>query len=274
MPRPTRPGLAGASLTVVILTLNEAKRLARCVAAIPTCYPVVVVDSGSLDGTRELASSLGCIVVENAWPGFAGQRNFALEACGISAQWVLFVDADEIYSPDFYAWFEADAKGSDEFDVAEVASLLVFQEFTLRHAPGYPVYHPRLIRRNHARFVPNHAGHGETVNAESRLRYVDLPYLHYWFEGDLTGWLTKHVRLAAQEAYMEVPGGVSTARARLNLLLKHACLRIPARFLYHYVIRQGFRDGKAGFAYSLMYAWFEFTKGVVRVIDRIGSGKP
>lgn len=259
-----RSSSSNSDLTVAILTLNEAKRLPACLAAIPECYPVLVVDSGSLDETVSLAKSLGCLVMENPWPGFAEQRNFVLDKCHVKTKWILFIDADEYYVDRFFSWFES-SKSRDDFDVGLVTSLLLFKGAVLRYAPGYPVYHPRLIRRGGARFVRNHMGHGEAPNADARLHAIDIPYFHDWFDGDLSGWLIKHIKLASLEAQMTISDDAGmTTRGKLSSKLHSAFIRVPARFFYHYIIRGGFRDGRRGFEYSLMYTWYEFTKGLLR----------
>jgi glycosyltransferase involved in cell wall biosynthesis len=262
-------------LTVVILTLNEARHLPACLAAIPELYSVLVVDSGSMDRTLEIARSHGCRVVQNPWPGFAAQRNFALEKCDITSKWVLFADADEIFPPEFFTWFTQEAQDRVDFDVGEIASILFFKRVPLKHAPGYPIYHPRLVRRGHAHFVLNHTGHGETANSQARRLTIDIPYAHYFFDGDLQGWLTKHVKLALLEVHLVRPAsGTLTVRARINLLLRHARLRVPARFFYHYVVCRGFRDGRHGLEYSLMYTWFEFTRGLFRFVGNSRTPAP
>jgi glycosyltransferase involved in cell wall biosynthesis len=252
------------AITIVILTLNEAGRLPKCIGAVPPGYPIVVVDSGSSDNTVEIAKKSGCRVIHNSWPGFAEQRNFALEKGEIDTKWVLFVDADEMYPVEFFRWFEQSARDSDDFDVGQVASVLLFRGAPLKHAPGYPIYHPRLVRRGHAHFVLNHTGHGEASNIEARLRFIDIPYIHDWFDGDLVAWFLKHVKLAALECnHFPPPTSRVTARGKRSVTLRHPLLRIPARFLYHFIWRGGFRDGSHGLEYALMYTWFEFTKGMI-----------
>ena len=82
-------------LSAVIITRNEAERLQRCVSACrEIADEIVVVDSGSTDGTLELARELGCAVYENPWPGYGRQRNFAAERA--ANDWVFWVDADEV----------------------------------------------------------------------------------------------------------------------------------------------------------------------------------
>lgn len=262
---------AGAArLAVAILTLNEAARLPGCLAAIPKAYPVVVVDSGSVDDTAALARRAGARVLVNPWPGFAAQRNFCLEACRDAAEWVLFIDADEVFPPALFDWLNAAlAAGAPDFDAAQIPSHLVFCGRTLRHAPGYPIYHPRLARTTGVRFVPNRSGHGETLAEPCREIFCPVPYLHYFYDGDAAGWMRKHLGLAAQEAAADEaadggPGGRLTARARLNRVAGRGWRRVPLRFFYHYVWRGGFRDGRAGLLYALMYAWYEATKQLLR----------
>ena len=267
-----RPSFSDASLTVVVVTLNEAVRLERCLDAIPDRYPVLVLDSGSTDDTLAIAPRRGCVVAHNPWPGFAEQRNVALTRCGIESRWVLFVDCDEFHQPTFFDWFEAEGRERQDFDVAMLTSWLVFRGVTLRHAPGYPIYHPRLVRRGAVHFVPNQSGHGETVAAGTRCLTLDIPYAHHFYDGDLSGWMTKHIGRAAQEAFLlPGPGREESRRARLLRLAGRLPFRPMLRFLYHYLLRGGCRDGRAGLEYALMYMWYEATKSLFRLV---AGGRP
>lgn len=261
-------------LTAVILTKNESKKLPRCLDAIPAKYRVVVVDSGSQDDTVTIAKSRGCEIYRQSWLGFAGQRNFALQCCGINKGWVLFIDADELYPPEFYTWFESNPAELDVVDVLMIPSFLFFCDRKLGFAPGYPIFHPRLVRAGIAPFIVGHAGHSETIAAEVRLGYGHIPYDHYFFSGDLYSWMIKHIDLARQEAMLRKPlGGNLTSRARLSLLLRSSCLRPPLRFVYHYILRRGFKDGYSGLVYSLMQAWYEMTKYVMIQFGKIEQYK-
>jgi len=247
-------------LTVVILTQNEQANLPRCLDAIPARYPVVIVDSGSTDATLAIAESRGCRIYTNPWPGFAEQRNFALNRCAIGTPWILFVDADEIYPSAFYDRFEAEMAGSDALDVLMVPSILYLRGKRLGHAPGYPIYHPRLVRRESTRFVRNHTGHGEAVINSCRIGYSDIPYDHYFYHGEIIEWMHKHVGKAAQEVRLQpTQDAVMTTRGRLSVLLGRSWLRVLGRFLYHFVFRGGFRDGAAGLEFALMFTWYEAT---------------
>jgi len=256
-----------ASLTAVVLTLNEERNIEKCLSGVPDGIPTLVVDSGSSDNTVALARQHGSRVIETVWRGFAGQRNHCVRECGIETEWVLFVDADEVFSEEFFTWAEHFIKSDPPIDVVHVSSRLVLDNTILQHAPGYPIYHPRLVRRLTAEFVQGNTGHNEAVSEKMRIKEIDIPYLHYWHAGPLHPWMDKHLGLAAQEiehrrATSETVGH-RTNRMRLNALLGPGPLRSIARFLYHYVARGGFRDGSAGLRYSLMYLWYEVTKWVM-----------
>lgn len=252
--------MSESRLTVVILTKNEEDHLPQCLSAIPSRYPIVIVDSESTDTTRTIARAHGCTVHTNPWQGFAAQRNFALEQCGISSRWVLFIDADEVFPERFYAWFESEIAASDSIDVVMVPSILYLRKKRLRYAPGYPIYHPRLVRREGTRFVTNHTGHGEAVLSTCRIHYTDIPYDHYFYDGEIREWMHKHIDKAAQEMYLKpTTGAMMTTRGRLSLLFGRSILRVFARFLYHFVLRGGFLDGAAGLEFSLIFTWYEAT---------------
>lgn len=257
------------SLAVVILTRNEESKLSRCLAAVPDRYGRVVVDSGSDDSTVELTSKLGCTVFFNKWNGFAAQRNFALEHCTSDYDWVLFVDADEIYPEAFYEWCEQAVLPSTQIAAVMVPSFLYLKDKRLNHAPGYPVYHPRLVRRGKAHFVTNHTGHGESISAKGDVVTAAIAYDHYFFDGDLVRWMHKHIGNAEKETELRpTEGAVITNRGRISLMFGKSILRIPARFFYHYVLRRGFLDGSAGLQYSVMYSWYEFTKYALRLRNK------
>lgn len=87
-------------VTVIIPTRDETLHIARCVDSARALGRVVVVDCGSVDGTREIAAAHGAEVVEHAWEGHAGQKNWALRELDLTTEWVLFLDADEYLTPE------------------------------------------------------------------------------------------------------------------------------------------------------------------------------
>lgn len=254
-----------ADLTVVVLTYNEEARIRRCLENLSGVQRCVLVDSGSTDRTVESAQGYACEIYTNPWPGFAQQRNWALENTGIDTDWVLFVDADEEYPKEFFEWFSQEVHGRDDVDAVMVPSFLYFRGKRLRFAPGYPIFHPRLVRAAKAHFTMNHTGHGESVTENCRLIEAPIAYDHHFYDGNLGMWLHKHVDHAFAEAHIRrAAGTVETRRGKISAMIGHSLWRVPLRFLYHFVVRQGFRDGRAGLEYALMYAWFETTKYLIR----------
>ena len=85
-------------LTVTVITLNEAANIEACLAAVDWVDDIVVVDSGSTDGTVERAKARGARVIQREWPGsYAAQKNFAAEQT--KHDWILSLDADERVTP-------------------------------------------------------------------------------------------------------------------------------------------------------------------------------
>jgi glycosyltransferase involved in cell wall biosynthesis len=244
------------SAAAVILTFNEQRNLPECLRAIPADVPVLVLDSGSTDATLAIATAAGARTAARAWTGFADQRNFALNGCGLDSTWVLFIDADERFPPAFYQWMAQALADDPPVDVFNVPSVLFLNGRALKHAPGYPVLHPRLVRRGTATFAPNHSGHGEAV-AAGRQATAPIGYDHYFQSGDLAPWLAKHLTLAGAEA--DALAEPTTARGKMAKLAGRGLRRPLLRFLYHYVVRGGFRDGAGGLQYALMYAWYDLT---------------
>jgi glycosyltransferase involved in cell wall biosynthesis len=252
----------GGVLTVVILTKNEEKALSHCLQAIPKEYAVIILDSGSTDRTLELAKQFGCIIHEHAWEGYAQQRNYALEECGITTPWVLFIDAYEIFQKEFFDW----AVNAVNLELASVDAVMVPSFFflrgkCLRYAPGYPIYHARLLRLGAVRFLSHHeGGFGENIQQGARLAYAKIPYEHYYYDGEMLEWMHKHVDHANREIRITKKGIVINRRKWLSMWLGNSILRAPLRFIYHYILCGGFLDGRAGLEYSLMFSWYEATK--------------
>ncbi|HET7409709.1 MAG TPA: glycosyltransferase family 2 protein [Paracoccaceae bacterium] len=253
-------------VSVLILTQDEARNLPRCLGALGWCDDVVVVDSGSRDATREIAAGAGARVIERPFDSFAGQRNFALEQGGLRHGWVLHLDADEVVTPEFRRALEA-LEPPSELDGYLVPSKMMLFGRWLKHAGQYPSYQVRLGRRG-LRF--RQVGHGQREDAApERIGAFPEPYLHHSFSHGMRHWLARHVRYAEDEAAVLASGGASAdwpgllPAARRRRALKAWAGRLPlwlrpaARFAHIYLLRQGFRDGRAGLAYAVMMATYE-----------------
>jgi (heptosyl)LPS beta-1,4-glucosyltransferase len=237
-------------LSGVVITLNEADRIARCVASMrAVCDDVLVLDSGSTDATREIARGLGARVEHREWDDFARQKNAAIERA--RHPWVLLLDADEWLEPEaqqrLRALFERDVEQADCW-------LLLRRTHFLGHAmragsfAREPVH--RLFRR-HLRhgLVPVH----EYLDVEGqRVRRSDVVIEHDTARSEAEYWdkLQRYARLWAQ-----------SRRARGAAGRPWRGLLSAATYLFkNLVLRGGAIDGRAGLRYHWLHARYAALK--------------
>ncbi len=180
------------SLTACVIASNEERRLPACLRSLDFCDQIVVVDGGSRDRTVEVAREAGAEVVENSWPGFAAQRNVALDHA--HGDWILEIDADERVSPTLAASIRemlADPPGA-EIRMAALPMRDVFLGRPLGPSARYPRYRHRLFRLGAFR-------HDESRTVHEGL-WPDGPVLP--LEGELEHLLATTWR----EALLLVPG--------------------------------------------------------------------
>ena len=258
-------------ISVLLLTLNEAANLPACMAALAWADDVVVLDSFSQDETLAVAVRLGARIYQRAFDDFAGQRNYALDQIPFQHEWVLHLDADEIVTPALRAEMEA-AVAAGRYDAWRVPSKMMFMGRWLRYSGLYPSYQVRLGHRDRFRF--KQVGHGQREDlAPERIGTLTEPYLHYSFSKGLSDWVDKHNRYASAEAREAVrllasgggldwAGLVAREPTRRRRALKALSIRLPLRpllrFLYMYVLRRGFLDGRAGLTYCRLLAIYEY----------------
>jgi glycosyltransferase involved in cell wall biosynthesis len=263
--------LESLPVSVLILTLNEEVNLEACVAALAGFDDVVVLDSFSSDGTVALAERLGARVYQRRFDTFAAQRNHGLEHLQLRHDWVLHLDADEVMTPALREEI-AGAIRDGRFDAYRIPSKLMFEGRWLRYSGMYPTYQVRLGRRAALRF--SQVGHGQReALAPERVGTLREPYLHHSFSKGLADWFERHNRYSTDEAAESVArlqgdtrtdwaGLFSRAPTRRRRALKALSVFLPfrptLRFLYMYVLRRGFLDGRAGWTYCRLLALYEY----------------
>jgi glycosyltransferase involved in cell wall biosynthesis len=256
-------------ISVVVLTLDEADNLPDCLASVSWCDDIVVVDSESTDGTGALAEQLGARLYSRPFDGFAAQRNYVLDEISLTHPWVFFLDADERFTPALLAECH-EVIEADCHSAYLVPSKLIYMGRWLRYAGDYPIYQTRLVKAGEMRFVQ--AGHAQREGeAERGVGMMHSPYLHLNFSKGLETWFDKHNRYSSEEA-AEVFGLARGGRVEWKALVandpvaRRRALRdvgwhLPGRplirFLYMYVVRRGFLDGRAGLNYCLLVATYE-----------------
>ena len=258
-------------ISVVILTMNEADNLPRCLASVDWCDDVLVVDSGSTDATIAIAESSGARVMHRTFDTFAGQRNHAMEQGALRHDWVLHLDADEVVTPALRKELSAlAASQAARYPVYRVPSKLLLLGRWLRYSGMYPAYQVRFGKRDLLRFVDHGHGQRESI-APDQVGTVTAPLDHYNFSKGSNDWFERHLRYARGEAAQALlERGQPLRLERLfaydpterRRALKRLANRMPfrptLRFLYVYVARLGFLDGSAGFRYARMLATYQY----------------
>jgi glycosyltransferase involved in cell wall biosynthesis len=259
-----------ATLSVVLITLNEAANLPRTLASVQGLGEIIVVDSGSADATVEIARHFGARVFIEEWKGFDAQKNSAIEKA--TGDWILSLDADEELSPELAGEIQALlAAGADSgFAAYRIPRLNHFLGRPLRHGGYWPDPKLRLFRRGAAHFEsrPVH----ETMQATGPI-------------GQLKGHLI-HRCYPTMDEYIEHMNRYSTAGAQMLVdagragsswiwLVWNAVVNPAATFLYNYVFRLGFLDGQAGLLQHLnhsVYIHWKFAKAWER--SRLRARQP
>jgi glycosyltransferase involved in cell wall biosynthesis len=242
----------------LLLTRNEEQQLPGCLSSLGAAESVVVVDSGSTDGT--LALLVGrprTRVIQRAFTDFADQRNFGLATFAPDA-WVLHLDADERLTPAL----------ADELRVLEppadvvaynVASRTFLAGRPVLRAAGFPVYQTRLTRAGH--FVFEQVGHGQKAPGRyGVLPRLREPYDHHPFDKGWDAWRSRHEAYARQEVAAIRASASHTPLRRLlsdpiarRQWLSRRSARLPIRpelvWFYLMFVRRGLLDGRPGWEY-------------------------
>jgi glycosyltransferase involved in cell wall biosynthesis len=256
-------------ISVVVLTQDESENLPRCLASVDWTGDILVVDSGSTDGTRELAERLGARVLVRPFDNFAAQRNFALDEGRLIHEWVLHLDADETVSAELRREIEEIVVSGSTLAAYRVPFRLMLMGRWLKHSGMYPGYQVRFGRRDRLRF--HMVGHGQReALGPDEVGSLKGDLIHDNFSKGMLEWAAKHARYAREEAQSALEhagtwrwgdlfraGSTVERRRALKGLSYSLPMRPLMRFLYVYVLRRGFLDGLAGFRYARLMAWFQ-----------------
>ncbi len=228
-------------ISACLIVCNEEKNLPRCLASIaPVVDEIVVIDSGSSDGTVTLAQSFGARVIPQPWLGYVGQKNFALDQA--AHPWVLSIDADEELSPEFAAAITklrqdpaADPPGAP--NGYTVSRLVFYRGKWIRHGDWYPDRLVRLFRRAAARFTGGRVHEKLEIAGRHPLLPGELHHYTYTDPADRAARSRHYAELWAQTALEK------GRRTWPGIGVAHAALR----FVRGYFFKAGFLDGAAGF---------------------------
>ena len=234
-------------VSAVLITRNAAAQLEACLASLAFAGEILVVDSGSDDGSLEIAARHGARVIDKDWMGFGRQKQYAVEQA--RNDWVLCVDADERVSPELGRSIAA-ALAAPQAPIYRMARRNRFLGRWLAHGEGYPDWSPRLFDRNHARWSDDTV-HEKVLYAVTP-GTLDGDLLHE-SATDLASYLAKHNRYTTLAAHQLLERGRSAGLATL-------LLSPLVRFVKMYVFRLGFLDGLPGLVHISIGCMSSFLK--------------
>ena len=238
------------SLSVILITRNEAANIRACLESVAWADEIIVVDSGSTDETAAIARSMGARVYEHDWPGFGPQKNRALGYAG--KEWVFSIDADERVTPELRAELEQVMR-DDKAEGYYCPRLSQFCGKFIHHSGWYPDYVLRLFKRDAGRFSDSLVHESVKLNGASAK--LKSPLLHYSYltMNDVERKVEHYSSAAAQQMFQ--------AGRRSNLA--GAALSAGWAFVRTYFIRLGVLDGVAGWQIACMNTrttWLKYRK--------------
>jgi glycosyltransferase involved in cell wall biosynthesis len=264
-------------LSVVILTFNESLHIKRCIESLKIITNnIYIVDSFSTDDTVSIAESLGVKVYQNKWVNYARQYQWGLDNCPINTEWVMRMDADEFILPALANELNIKLKLLDN-DISGVfiKRRVNFMGRWIQYGSYYPIWLLRVWRYNQGkieeRWMDEHIklSSGHTVYFDHDLVDDNL--------NDLTWWTNKHNNYATREAidilntiycfksYDEVEPNLFGTQEQRKRKFKHLYARMPLflrpciYFIWRFIIKLGFLDGKEGFIWHFLQGfWYRF----------------
>ena len=235
-------------VSVTIITLNEAEHIGAAIDSAAWADEILVVDSGSTDGTADTARAKGATVLSRDWSGYVDQKNFAAERA--SHDWIFSLDADERIPPALATEVRALLSGEPAARGYRGPRIAFHLGHWIRTTDFYPDFQTRLYDRRAARWRGTYVHESVSVDGPvGRLRH-DLEHYSFRDLRDQLDRVNHYTTLAARQMHE------AGRRAGPIDLLVHP----PAAFLRNYVLRRGILDGTAGLVISLVNAYSVFLK--------------
>jgi glycosyltransferase involved in cell wall biosynthesis len=245
------------SLSVAMIAMNEEANLPRTLASVRWADEIILVDSGSVDRTIEIAESFGAKTSYHDFGGHGEQKNVALDLC--TSDWILLLDADEVLTPALQDEIAKLLTDEPEYGAYWIPRLnLIFGRW-MRHGGFYPDHKLRLFRRGEARLSEGVGPHS-TPQFQGRRGKLKNDMLHYAYP-DMIVYLEHMNRYSSEIAQLLHRKG-RTSKS-LPAFVWNAVLNPAATFIYNYFFRLGFLDGREGLLLHLnhsVYIHWKFIK--------------
>jgi len=255
---------AHADLSVVITTYNERINIDRAIrSARLLSDDILIIDSGSTDGTLDVVRELGARLLTRPFDDMARQRNAALEQGQLQGRYAFFMDADEMVTKRFAAALRSLLESDPSIDGVSICRRFHFWGKWVPAASSFPRFVDRVVLCGAVTFRKE--SHGEVLVGARRIVQLDEP-LH---DEDLKGiraWIDRHNHYAEMEArgdleLLSQAPGASERTSRFRRI-RARCRRLPGwplvALFYYLVVRRGLLEGPTGWTYCVMKSMFEY----------------
>lgn len=235
-------------ISVTVITFNEEANLPACLDSVRWVDEIVIVDSGSSDGTIEIAKKYTDKVLYHDWPGYAAQKNWAIEQA--ANDWILSLDADEIVPASLKEEIQDVLGSGSPCPGYYIPRKNFFLGRWIRYGGWYPDYTVRLFDKRKGRFSAREVH--EAVHVTGNSGYLLTPMEHYTYKtlSDYQERVARYASLSALEMKRE-----GKSFHRLDLWARPVWT-----FLRMYLLQQGFRDGVYGLLLAGFYGYYTFLK--------------
>ena len=226
-------------ITAAIITFNEAENIQAACESVAWADEILVVDSESTDDTRQIAMRCGARVIVNAWPGFSAQKQFATDAA--AHDWIFSLDADERVSPKLQSSIAALRGANDESlaDGYRVARRAFYMGRWIRGGGWYPDRQLRLFKRTRGHWRERLIHESVAMDQGARVETLNGDLLHYTIRDSAQHQHMIETRYAPLGAQQMLRDGRRTSSLRVKVAG-------PAAFVRSFVLKGGWRDGRAG----------------------------
>lgn len=279
-----------APISVIVPVKNEAENLRRCLPALAWADEVFVVDSQSSDATAAVAHAHGAKVAQFHFNGtYPKKKNWALDNLKFRNEWVLIIDADEVVVPELAAEI-TERVASGAADGFYLNMKYFFLGRRIRHCGYAECWNLRLFKHRLGRFEKMPVSPGARTGDNEAHEHVVLNgralrlrnELDHFAYPTISSWVEKHERYSTWEADQfdrflrePPPAGIGFGK-RLKRQLKRVYLRMPLRplirFIYSYVVRLGFLDGRPGLIFCGLLAYYDLLIAAKVYEGRLKSG--
>jgi len=240
-------------ISATIITFNEESNIKAACESVGWADEIVVVDSESTDSTREIAKAAGARVVVNPWPGFADQKQFAVDQA--SNEWIFSLDADERCTEELTASIKS-LQETNLADGYQIARRTFYQGQWIKGGGWYPDRQLRLFRRTRAHWKKRYIHESVEMNPGSTVKILNGDLLHFTardaaYHHRMIG--DRYAPLAARQMFEE---GRRTSAIKI-------ATAAPSAFIRSLILKAGFRDGLAGLSIASFAAHHAFLKNLM-----------